>query len=206
MKHKDSKNKTRINEQIRASELRVIGADGANLGVISRDEALQRARDAQLDLIEVSPGAKPPVAKILDYGKWQYEQKKKQREVKQKAHTVETKTVQVKIGTGEHDRMLKAKRTAQWLEEGNRVKVELFLKGRYKYMEFSFLKTRLEEFLQRIPAPYKVSDEIKKSPKGLTTVIEPDPQGNKPPQKEAASERASESGAGKEDAKEETSK
>lgn len=161
-----------INQNIKAQELRVIGADGANLGVISREEALKAAMEAELDLIEISPNAKPPVAKIIDYGKFQYDQKKKQRDIKAKSHVTETKTVQVKIGTGEHDLDLKAKRVKEWLKEGHRVRIDLFLKGRYKYMEFSFLKERLERFLHLIPEEYKVADEIKKGPKGLTTTIE----------------------------------
>ena len=161
-----------INQNIRAQELRVIGADGANLGVISRDEAIKRAQDAELDLIEISPQAKPPVAKIMDYGKFQYDQKKKQRDIKAKSHVTETKTVQVKIGTSDHDMGLKSKRVSEWLREGHRVRIDLFLKGRYKYMEFSFLKERLERFINLIPEEYKIADVIKKGPKGLTMTVE----------------------------------
>jgi|TARA_Y100000310_G_scaffold342833_1_gene447705 translation initiation factor IF-3 len=150
----------------------VIGADGANLGVISLSEATKAAQDAGLDLIEISPQAKPPVAKIMDYGKYQYELKKKLKEAKAKSHVTETKVVQVKIGTGDHDLNLKSKRVEGWLGEGHRVKVDLFLWGRYKYMEFSFLKERLERFLNLIPVEYKISEEIKKSPKGLSVTIE----------------------------------
>jgi len=166
--------KVRINNQIRAPELRVIGADGANLGVISSEKAVQEAEKAGLDLIEISPKAVPPVAKIMDYGKFRYEQKKKQKEAKAKAHVTETKTVQVKIGTGEHDLDLKARRVTKWLKEGHRVKIDLFLWGRYKYMEFSFLKERLTRFLLIITEPYKVADDIKKSPKGLSITVEHD--------------------------------
>ncbi len=149
-----------------------MGADGANLGVISKEEALGHAEVAGLDLIEVSPKANPPVAKIMDYGKFQYEQKKKQKEIKAKSHITETKNIQIKIGTGEHDLSLKSKRVSEWLSEGHRVKINLFLFGRYKYMEFNFLKERLLKFLTLITEQYKVADEIKKSPKGLTMVIE----------------------------------
>jgi len=170
----DLEENVRINRDIRARELRVIGADGANLGVISLEEALKEAEIASLDLIEISPKAKPPVAKISDYGKFLYDLKKKQKEIKAKSHVTETKSVQVKIGTGENDLNLKAKRTSGWLGEGHRVKVDLFLWGRYKYMEFSFLKERLERFLKIIPTDFKIADEIKKSPKGLTVTIEKD--------------------------------
>ena len=164
--------RTRINQAIRARELRVIGAEGENLGVLTRDEALKAADDAKLDLIEISPGAKPPVAKIMDFGQYRYETKRKASEVKAKSHVTETKSVQVKIGTGEHDQQLKAKRAAEWLQEGHRVKVDLFLWGRYKYMEEAFLKERLNRFLKIIPAEYKLADPMKKSPKGWTTTIE----------------------------------
>ena len=162
----------RINRNIRARELRVIGADGGNLGVIALEEALRHAEEAGLDLIEISPNANPPVAKITDYGKFQYEQKKKQRDAKAKAHTTETKSIQVKIGTGAHDLALKSKKVSEWLREGHRVKIDLFLWGRYKYMEGTFLRERLQNFLLLIAEEYAVADEMKKSPKGLTVVIE----------------------------------
>ena len=162
----------RINQSIRAKELRVIGVSGENLGVLPTSEAIAIAAEANLDLIEISPTAQPPVAKIMDYGKYQYESNKKAKEVKAKSHVTETKGVQVKIGTGEHDLNLKAKRAAEWLAEGHRVKIDLFLWGRYKYMEEGFLKERLERFLKIIPAEYKIADEIKKSPKGYSTTLE----------------------------------
>lgn len=168
------KNKTRINQQIRSREVRTIGADGVNLGVLSVDEAIEKAKEANLDLIEISPDSKPPVVKIADYGKYQYAQKKKQKESRARANVSETKTIQVKIGTGEHDLLLKAKKVAKWLEGKNRVKIDLFLWGRYKYMEKKFLEERLQRFLNLIPKEYQIVDEMKKSPKGLTTVIEPE--------------------------------
>jgi translation initiation factor IF-3 len=152
--------------------LRVIGADGENLGVLSLKDALSVAEAANLDLIEISPNAVPPIAKVMDYGKYQYGVKKKAKEVKAKSHVTETKAVQVKIGTGEHDLNLKAKRAAEWLTEGHRVKIDLFLWGRYKYMEEAFLKERLERFLKIIPVEYKLAEEIKKSPKGYSTTLE----------------------------------
>lgn len=171
-KQYSQKDKTRINNAIRARELRVIGAKGENLGVITVEEALKEAEKVNLDLIEISPNAKPPVAKIMDFGQYRYETKRKANEVKSKSHVTETKSVQVKIGTGEHDQALKAKRAAEWLNDGHRVKVDLFLSGRYKYMDPNFLKERLERFLKIIPADYKLADEIKKSPKGYSTTLE----------------------------------
>jgi translation initiation factor IF-3 len=164
-----------MNEQIRVREVRCLGPNGENYGIIPIEEALQKAREAGLDLIEVSPNANPPVCKITDYGKFKYEQKKKDKEVKARARVTETKETQVKIGTSERDMQIKASKAALWLREGHRVKIDLFLWGRYKYMEFNFLKERLERFLAIIPESYKIADEIKKSPKGLSVAIERDP-------------------------------
>ncbi len=165
-------NSVRINEAIRVPEVRLIGIDEENVGVVSISEALKRAEDAGTDLIEISPKANPPVAKIMDYGKFVYEQKKKQKEIKTNSSATETKVAQVKMGTGEDDRNRKARSIAKWLSEGHRVKIDLFLPGRYKYMEFAFLKSKLEAFLAIIPESFKIADEIKKSPKGLSVTVE----------------------------------
>lgn len=164
--------RTRINHQIRAPELRVIGPQGENFGVISVSEALKRAGEAELDLIEISPNATPPVAKIADYGRFQYEQNKKARAAKAKTQRVEIKTIQVKIGTSEHDLGLKAKKVSEWLTEGHRVKVDLYLTGRSKYMEFKFLQERLGRILKLIAVAYKVTEPVRKGLKGLSMVIE----------------------------------
>src|SRR5579872_6004271 len=119
----------KINNQITAPQLRVIMEDGTNLGVVSLRDALDKARETKLDLIEISPGANPPVAKIMDYGKFQYAENKKLKASKSKARQVEVKNVQVKVGTGDHDLGLKAKRASEWLKEGNRIKIDLFLPG-----------------------------------------------------------------------------
>lgn len=136
------------------------------------NDALRAADEAGLDLIEISPNANPPVAKIMDFGQYRYETKRKASEVKAKSHVTETKSVQVKVITGEHDQQLKARRAAEWLSEGHRVKVDLFLSGRYKYMDEAFLKERLDRFLKIIPIEYKIADPVKKSPKGYTVTLE----------------------------------
>jgi translation initiation factor IF-3 len=149
-----------------------VGNDGENLGVLSTAEALRRAQELNLDLIEVSPNAAPPVAKIADYGKFQYEQAKKAKEAKAKAHVTETKAIQIEVVTGENDLTRKARQGASWLKEGHRVKIELFLKGRYKYMDEAFLKERLQRFTLLVPEEYKIAEDIKKGPKGFTVVLE----------------------------------
>ncbi len=146
--------------------------DGSNLGVITFKEALDKAREAGMDLIEISPKAVPPVAKIMDYGKFQYAENKKLKVAKTKAHTVEVKNIQVKVGTGDHDLELKAKKASTWLKEGNRIKIDLFLPGRTKYMDIKFLEERMARILKLITEEYRVADPAKKSPKGLSIVIE----------------------------------
>ena len=175
----------RINNEIRAAELRVIGAEGENLGVLSLAAAQAAALAAGLDLIEISPSAVPPVAKIMDYGKFEYERSKKEKVVKSKVKVSETKEVQIKVGTGDHDMLLKAKKAAEWLAEGHRVRAELFLKGRYKSMDEAFLKERLERFLVRIPYAYKLAEPVTKSPKGFAGVIERDLQAQQKREKES---------------------
>ncbi len=162
----------RINNQIRSPQLRVIGHDGGILGVMSREEALALAEKTELDLVEISPTATPPVAKILDYGKFLYEKSKKEKVARSKAHIVELKSLQVTIGTGEHDLSLKAKNASTWLKEGHRVKINLFLKGRAKYLNDAFLKERLDRLLHFITEEFKIVDGPKKGPKGLTLIIE----------------------------------
>ena len=166
------KERIRINNQIRAAELRVVTDTGESLGVISTRDALAEADKRGLDLIEISPNAVPPIAKIMDYGKYQYEQSKRDRDMKAKSHVTETKSLQVKIGTSEHDLALKAKNAAKWLKEGHRVKIDLFLTGRSKYTELNFKKERLDRILTLIPESYKIASGPEKSLKGLTVVIE----------------------------------
>ncbi len=162
----------RINNQIRATELRVIDADGTNLGQITTKEALEIAQRQELDLIEISPLANPPVAKIMNYGKFMYELNKKAKKAKAGAKATETKSIQVKVGTGDADLALKAKQASLWLKEGHRIKVELFLKGRTKYMDENFLKERLDRVLHLITEQYKIAEALKKVPKGLMLTIE----------------------------------
>ncbi len=162
----------RINNQIRAKELRVIDNENQNLGVLSIRDALELAESKGLDLIEISPNANPPVGKIMDFGKYQYEISKRLKKAKAGAKATETKMIQIKIGTGEHDLELKAKMASGWLKDGHRIKIELFLPGRAKYMDEKFLKERLDRILHFITEDYKISDSYKRGPKGLIITIE----------------------------------
>ena len=152
--------------------MRVLDSENKNLGVFPIKDALEMAQNLGLDLIEVGPNANPPLCKIMDFGKYQYEANKKLKKTKASAKHTETKSIQIKIGTGDHDLELKAKTASKWLKEGHRIKVELFLAGRAKYMDEKFLKERLDRVLHLITEDYKISDAYKKGPKGLTTTIE----------------------------------
>ena len=164
--------KLRVNNQIRASQLRVIDEEGNNLGVLSIAEALKEASARGTDLIEISPNAVPPVAKIMDFGKYQYVENKKKKLAKAKTQTTEIKNVQLGIATGDHDLELIAKRSSKFLSEGNKVKIRLTLRGRAKYMDKTFLRGRIERMLKLITEKYKISDDIKPGPKGLMMTIE----------------------------------
>ena len=150
----------------------MIGEKGENFGILKTAEAVIKAKEAGLDLIEVSPTAKPPVAKIMDLGKFLYQQQKKQKEAAKKAHEVEVKGIQIGIGTSLHDLEMRAKKVEEFLKEGNRVKIELRLKGRAKYLDKKFLNERLERLLHLISEKYKIADGPKKSPRGIAAVIE----------------------------------
>lgn len=149
------------------------------------------AEDQGFDLIEVSPQADPPVAKIMDYGKYQYDQKKKQREIRANATVSEVKNIQVKVGTGDQDLMMKAKKASEWLVEGHRIKVELYLRGRAKYMDKKFHHERIERILALLTEDYKVVEDFKSSPKGIAILIERDKSG-KSKQKAGSPEQSSE--------------
>jgi translation initiation factor IF-3 len=119
----------RINEQIRLTPIRVVNHDGTMLGVIPTAEALQIARDAGLDLVEVAPNERPPVCRILDFGKFKYEQKKKSQK-SAKSHQVQIKEIRLRPKTGEHDIEFKVKRAREFLAEKDKVKLNVVFRGR----------------------------------------------------------------------------
>ncbi|HKZ86333.1 MAG TPA: translation initiation factor IF-3 [Anaerolineae bacterium] len=125
-----SSRELRINESIRAREVRVIAHDGQNLGVVPIQEALRLARERQLDLVEVSPQADPPVCRILDYGKYLYEQQKKEREAKKAQKIIEVKEIRLRPKTDPHHRGFKVRDARKWLEQGMKVKVRIRFRGR----------------------------------------------------------------------------
>lgn len=119
-----------INEQIRFKEVLVIGPEGEQLGILTRNEALDRAREYGLDLLCVSPGANPPVTKILDYGRYRYEMQKKAREAKKNQHVTQLKSLRLSPVIDEHDFNTKLRQARGWLEDGMKVKVDMRFRGR----------------------------------------------------------------------------
>ena len=154
--------------------MRVIDDAGVNLGVMPLSKALEEATSRGVDLIEIGPNAKPPIVKLMEFGKYQYVEAKKQKKMRAGAKPTETKSIQVKVATGDHDLELKAKKASEWLKEGHRIKVELYLAGRTKYMAENFLKERLDRVLNLITEQFKIAEPLKKGPKGMMLTIERD--------------------------------
>ncbi len=123
-------NQPNINFKIKAKEVRVIDPDGNQVGVVPTDKALSAAKDFGLDLVEVSPNANPPVCKIMDYGRYKYEQDKKQQEAKKKQSTFQLKEIKVRPKTGDHDLEVKLGHIRRFLEKKDKVKVTLIFRGR----------------------------------------------------------------------------
>ncbi len=120
----------RVNDRVRANEIRLIGPEGQNVGVTTPDRALELAQQVGLDLVEISPNATPPVCKIMDYGKFKYEQQKRESEAKKKQRTIEVKEVKFRPNTDTHDYDVKMKNVVRFLEGGDKVKVTLRFRGR----------------------------------------------------------------------------
>lgn len=119
-----------VNEKIRAREVRLIDANGDQLGVKSRNEALEIAQKRELDLVLVAPGAKPPVCRIMDYGKYRYEQQKKEREARRKQRVINVKEVRFSPGIGDHDFNTKLRNARRFIENGDKVKASVRFRGR----------------------------------------------------------------------------
>ena len=166
------KDRFKINNQIRALEVRVIAEDGENLGVMSTSDALSIAKDRGVDLIEISDKVVPSIAKVMDYGKFQYMENKKAKVAGGKVKSLNVKSIQVKIGTGDHDLELKSKMASKFLAAGHRVRINLFLRGRAKYLDKKFLRERMERILKFITEEYKIVEDVKSSLNGMSLAIE----------------------------------
>lgn len=141
------KRSIRVNERIRVPSLRIIGPEGEQLGILSRDKALEQAKQYDLDLVEVAPSAQPPVCRIMDFSKYKYEQARKDRQAKKHQTHVRLKEIRVKPHIEKHDYEVKLKQLHAFLEKGNKVKVNLFFRGReITHQEFG--KQIMDRFIQ----------------------------------------------------------
>lgn len=152
-------NSYRVNSQIRAKEVRVIDENGNNVGVMTIREALALAEERGLDLVEVAPNSNPPVCKIMDYGRYKYQMKKKMKEAKKKQTFIEVKEIKIRPRIEEHDYQVKLKHIRRFLTEGNKAKVILWMRGR----ELEHVE-RGEAILKRIIEDTKDIGEVEKPP------------------------------------------
>ncbi len=150
----------KINERIRFPEIRVIDSDGAQLGIITPEEALNVAQERELDLVLVSETAKPPVCRIMDYGKYKFEQEKKAREAKKKQHTADVKEVKMRYKIDEHDYQVRVNQAKRFLKSGDKVKATITFRGR----EIQHANLA-HELLSRMASDLKELAEIQQAPK-----------------------------------------
>lgn len=138
-----------INERIRDKEVRVIGQDGEQLGIMSAKDAMKLAREAELDLVKIAPTAKPPVCKIIDYGKYRYELARKEKEAKKKQRTMEVKEVRLSPNIDTNDLNTKANQARKFIQKGDKVKVTLRFRGR-EMAHVNYTKQILDSFYEKL--------------------------------------------------------
>ena len=160
-----------INGQIRDKEVRVIGTEGQQLGVMSSREAMKLAEEAELDLIKIAPKAQPPVCKIMDYGKFRYEQQKREKEAKKKQHVVETKEIRLSPNVEINDLKTKANNARKFIEKGDKVKVTLRFRGR-EMAHISSNAHVLDDFAQMLEDIAQVSKAAKLEGRNMTMFLE----------------------------------
>ncbi|MCH7674825.1 translation initiation factor IF-3 [candidate division KSB1 bacterium] len=152
------KQTTAINERIKAPEVRVIDADGEQVGVIDTSEAIETARNKGLDLVEISPAASPPVCKIMDYGKYKYQQSKKEKDTKKKQHVIHVKEIRLRPKIEAHDFNFKVSHARKFIEKGNKVKATVLFRGR-EMAHKEFAKTLLERMANELEDIAKIERE-----------------------------------------------
>lgn len=180
----ESQRKQKINEEITATELRVVDAQGAPLGVLSRRDALRIAAERELDLVEIAPQAKPPVCKIIDYGKFIYEQTKREKvQKKAQVHSV-LKEIRFRAGTDTHDLEFKTRHAKGFLEEGHKVKATVMFRGR-EIVHQEFGHALLQKFIDALADISKIDQPMKMEGRFLSVTIAPDLTKVKKKEKEA---------------------
>lgn len=161
-----------MNEAIRLNQARIIGEEGEQLGIMSSLEALEIAKQKGLDLVEISPTAKPPVLKIMDFGKFQYQKSRELRQNKSKQKKFDIKGIRIGVRTDDHDLNFKKDQAEKFLKKGDKVKIEIILRGREKAHQDLGRKS-LEDFLKTIGVPNKIEQELKRFPGGFNVIIAP---------------------------------
>jgi len=164
--------RVRTNEQIWVKEVRLIDEKGNQLGVMSRDQALEIAKNRDLDLVEVSPDSHPVVCRIINYDKYRYQMEKKEKQQRKTSKKTELKEVRLGVRTGEHDLDFKRKKAIKFLKEGRKVKIELVMKGReraHRELAREVLKKFLEKLQDEITV--RVEQPIMGSPRGFNCVV-----------------------------------
>ena len=161
-----------INYQIRAKEVRLIDEAGKQLGVTDLQKALQEARERNLDLIQVTEKADPPVCKIMDYGKFIYQQQKKEKSAVKKQRGGELKGVRIGFNMAQHDLEVRAHQAEKFLKAGNKVRIEMRLRGREKALG-NVAKEKISKFLEVLGTltVYKAERDLKREPRGFTMII-----------------------------------
>ena len=161
------KEKTRVNNQIVADEIRLIGPEGGQIGIVSVPDALRRSEEEGLDLVEISPNATPPVCKIMDYGKYRYEQSKKEKDSKKKQHVIVLKEIRLRPRTEDHDLDFKIKHARKFLEQKNKVKFTVMFRGReMAYKEFG--EKLLDKVTEKLEDIAKIEMDKKFEGRSLT--------------------------------------
>ncbi|MFC1617745.1 translation initiation factor IF-3 [Patescibacteria group bacterium] len=164
--------KIKLNRQIRAPEVRLIDDEGKQRGVVKIDEAFALAKEKDLDVVEVSSKATPPVVRLMDFGKQKYQLTKQQRKAKSKTKKVGTKGVRIGLRTGDHDLRFKAKQADKFLGQGHRLKVEFVLKGREK-IHRDLAQEKLDDFVKNMVETKTVTvQRPKRMGMGIVTIIE----------------------------------
>ena len=161
-----------VNEKIRFKEVLVIDQNGDQLGVMSRNQALHTASNANLDLVCVAPKAATPVCRIMDYGKYRFEQQKKQKEMKKNSKVVSLKETQLSPTIDVHDKNVKLKRTLKWLEEGNKVKIAIRFRGR-QLAHMDLGKKVIDDFVAECAEVGQIEKPAKLEGRTLTAIIAP---------------------------------
>lgn len=165
--------KFKANEKILSPQVFLIDENNVSLGAMDTAKALDLSREHGYDLVEVSPKADPPVCRMIDFGKFQYQQAKQEQQAKSKQKKVDTKGVRIGLRTDTHDLAFKKVQSEKFLKKGHKVKIEIVLRGREKAHQV-LAKQSLKEFLASIEVPHTVEDEIKSFPGGFNTLIAPE--------------------------------